>query len=71
MSSSKDRQNQLVDVGVLKSLINKSRLVDWYYGERSEYFMVVSRSGFTEQTRKFAGKHNFVLYTPEDLQAQV
>ncbi|SMH35437.1 ATP-binding protein [Methanohalophilus portucalensis] len=61
-------QNKLVDVDVLQSLIDKSRLVDWYNMERSEYFMIVSKSGFTEQARQFAEEHDFVLYTLADMQ---
>ncbi|RNI15795.1 hypothetical protein EFE42_00700 [Methanohalophilus sp. RSK] len=68
MSSSTGRQNPLVDVGVLQSLIDKSRFVDWYNRERSEYFMVVSKSGFTEQARKFAEEHDFVLHKLADMQ---
>jgi hypothetical protein len=68
VSSSKDRQNQPVDVGVLQSLLDKSRLVDWYNRERSEYFMVVSRSGFTDHAKMFAEEHGFVLYTLANMQ---
>jgi hypothetical protein len=36
--------------------------------ERSEYFMIVSKSGFTEQARQFAEEHDFMLITLEDMQ---
>lgn len=37
-----------VGLDVLKSLYNKATLVDWHKGERREWFLIASRTGFQE-----------------------
>ncbi|MCS3923410.1 hypothetical protein [Methanosalsum natronophilum] len=54
------------------SIIGNFRLkITHLVRERLDHFMVVSKSGFTEEARDFAGKYNILLYTLEDMQAQV
>jgi hypothetical protein len=60
--------NQKIDVGVLKSLIDKSRFVDWHKNKRTEYFAVVSKSGITENALEFARENNFMLFTLDDFE---
>ncbi|ADI74070.1 DUF234 DEXX-box ATPase [Methanohalobium evestigatum Z-7303] len=61
-------QNQKIDVGILKSLIDKSKFVDWHKNKRIEYFAVVSKSGFTENALEFARENNFMLFTLDDFE---
>ncbi len=46
---------------ILNDLERKAKLVDWRKGERKEYFVLFSRSGFTANLEKQAGKRQDLL----------
>ncbi|MHB8941570.1 MAG: DUF234 domain-containing protein [Desulfobacteria bacterium] len=50
-----------VGTDILNELEKKARLVDWRKGERKEYFVLFSRSGFTETLEKLAGEREDLL----------
>ncbi|MCX5830018.1 MAG: ATP-binding protein [Deltaproteobacteria bacterium] len=53
-----------VGTDVLDNLERKVRLVDWQKGERKEYFVLFSRSGFTKDLERLAGeRENLLLWT--------
>lgn len=54
-----------VGVNILKSLREKAGFVDWEKGEREEFFILFSRSGFTEGMLK-AAKEQGVFLVEED-----
>jgi len=60
--------NKKIDVDVLSQLLDKARFVEWRNDKRKEYFMVVSKSGFTEKAKQFAEQNNFLLYTPKEIE---
>lgn len=61
-------QNKKIDTGVLVGLLDKVKSVEWNYNTRKEYFMVVSKSGFTEKAEKFAKQNDFSLFTLKELE---
>jgi len=42
-----------VGVGEIRKLMQKGDLVDWYNDEREEYFVMVSKAGFTQGAKRF------------------
>ncbi len=50
-----------VGTDILNNLEKKAKLVDWRKGERKEYFVLFSRSGFTANLEKLAGKRQDLL----------
>ena len=50
-----------VGTDILDNLERKAKLVDWRKGERKEYFVLFSRSGFTENLEKLAGERGDLL----------
>lgn len=50
-----------VGMDILDNLERKAKLVDWRRGERKEYFVLFSRSGFTAKLEKFAGERRDLL----------
>jgi hypothetical protein len=56
-----------VGLDVLKSLYNKATQVDWHKGERREWFLVASKSGFHDSLIERArrpgadGRHDVLL----------
>lgn len=48
-------------LGILYELQEKARAVDWNRGSRKEYYMVYSKSGFTDELLEYAGTHDNVL----------
>ena len=53
-----------VGTDILNNLEKKAKLVDWRKGERKEYFVLFSRSGFTENLEKLAGERGDLLLSP-------
>jgi len=51
-----------VGVDIYDNLKRKSRLVDWNKDERTEYFCLFSKSGFTDNLLKRAKKEKIVLF---------
>ncbi|MBU4455848.1 MAG: ATP-binding protein [Syntrophaceae bacterium] len=50
-----------VGTDILNNLERKAKLVDWRKGERKEYIVLFSRSGFTEDLEKLAGERGDLL----------
>ena len=50
-----------VGTDILNDLEKKAKLVDWRKGERKEYFVLFSRSGFTANLEKLAGERGDLL----------
>jgi AAA+ ATPase superfamily predicted ATPase len=50
-----------VGTDILDNLERKAKLVDWRKGERKEYFVLFSRSGFTANLEKLAGERRDLL----------
>ena len=50
-----------VGTDILDNLTRKAKLVDWRKGERKEYFVLFSRSGFTANLEKLAGEREDLL----------
>ena len=50
-----------VGTDILNDLEKKAKLVDWPKGERKEYFVLFSRSGFTANLEKLAGERGDLL----------
>ncbi|PIV06627.1 MAG: ATP-binding protein [Syntrophobacterales bacterium CG_4_8_14_3_um_filter_58_8] len=50
-----------VGMDILDNLERKAKLVDWRKGERKEYFVLFSRSGFTENLEKLAGERGGLI----------
>ncbi len=48
-------------LGILYELQEKARAVDWNRGSRKEYYMVYSKSGFTDELLEYAGAHDNVF----------
>ncbi len=61
-------QNRKVDVGALKELLDKAKSVDWNGDKRKEHFMFISKSGFTDEAKKFADQHDFLLFTSGEIE---
>ena len=61
-------QKRKTDISVLNELIKKSKFVDWNNNSRKEYFMVISKSGFTKRAEEFANENKFLLFTLGDMQ---
>ncbi|MCG7849820.1 MAG: ATP-binding protein [ANME-2 cluster archaeon] len=59
-------QNRKTGIDVLATLMDKSRFVDWNINNRTEYFVVISKSGFTKKAEEFAGQNNVILDTLQD-----
>jgi hypothetical protein len=50
-----------VGTDILNGLERKATLVDWRKGERKEFFVLFSRSGFTENLKKCGGERGDLL----------
>jgi len=54
--------NRLLDVSVYNDLRRKSASVQWNNGARKEYFILFSRSGFTDKMAEVARRDNVLLF---------
>ncbi len=63
--------NRPVGVDVYEKLKRKTQFVEWNGGERREYFCLFSRSGFTENMLKLAGKERIVLFQGDKMLGDV
>ncbi|MCG2726803.1 MAG: ATP-binding protein [Elusimicrobia bacterium] len=56
-----------IGLNVLNGLKEKSKFVNWENGKRAEYFALYSKSGFTEDIKKYAKKEkNLFLFNLKD-----
>ncbi len=61
-------QNRKTDVHIIEELLDKSKFVDWNNANRKEYFMVISKSGFTKDAEEYANQKNIFLFAQKDLE---
>lgn len=54
-----------IDIDVYRKLVKKAGYVKWYF-DRIEYFVLISRSGFTDRMKKEAKINGVLLLTLED-----
>jgi hypothetical protein len=52
---------------VLKQLKEKAKFVDWFNNKRTEYYVVISKSGFTKTAIDYANTENMLLLGIDDL----
>ncbi len=53
---------KLVGLNVLRSLENKIKKVNWNIDDRTEYYAIFARRGFTEGLKRAARKENVMLF---------
>lgn len=61
-------QNKKTDVVVLTELFDKAKFVEWNNDTRKEYFMVASKSGFTQKAQNFGKQNNFILIKVNEIE---
>ena len=54
--------NKPVDIDVYSNLKRKSGLVSWNNDKRTEYFILFSKSGFTDRMKETAKLNNIILF---------
>lgn len=59
--------NKKFDVSDLELLLKKKENVNWNLGNRKEYFIIFSKSGFTDKMKETAKKEGIKLINLEDL----
>ncbi|MHC1574847.1 MAG: ATP-binding protein [Candidatus Methanogasteraceae archaeon] len=59
--------NKTTGCGILASLKEKKDLVKWHNGERTEYYLVVSKSGFTPELREIMGSEGVIGWDMQDI----
>ena len=52
---------RLVDIDVLTDLKNKASQVEWFKGEREDYFAIISKKGFTKRLVELAEREGIML----------
>ncbi|MDI6791968.1 MAG: ATP-binding protein [bacterium] len=62
-------RSQPVDKKILSELKRRSSLIAWHKEKWVEYFLVVSKSGFTQGAKKMAEKEGILLWDRQDLEA--
>ncbi|MBE0521827.1 MAG: ATP-binding protein, partial [Candidatus Methanoperedenaceae archaeon] len=53
---------------VLKQLKEKAKFVDWFNNKKTEYYVVISKSGFTKTAIDYANTENMLLLDMDDLE---
>lgn len=53
---------------VLRELQEKSKFVEWFNKKRREYYIVISKSGFTESACKYATDLKMTLFDLKNLE---
>ena len=59
--------NKTAGCGILESLKKKKDLVKWHNGERKEYYLVVSKSGFTPELREIMDSIGAIGWNMQDI----
>jgi len=62
-------QNRKAEATVLEELLDKAKFVDWNKDNRKEYFMFVSKNGFTVEAEEFAMRNNILLFSLKNVEA--
>ncbi len=60
-------RNRKIDYDVVEDLKRKASLVKWYNEKRKEYFMVVSKSGFTKNCLNKMSEENIIYWDLKDI----
>ncbi|MDP2754230.1 MAG: ATP-binding protein [Nitrospirota bacterium] len=60
-------QSAQLGADILKELQEKAKFVDWFNAKRKEYYMVISKSGFTKSAQEYADTHKIILFDMKDL----
>lgn len=58
---------KLIDTKVLLNLKRKAKLVDWHNKTRKNYYVLLSKNGFTKNLKKIAKKENIFLIKEDKL----
>ena len=53
--------NKPVDFAILNELQEKAKFVNWFVDDRKEYFLLFSKSGFTQQLEEYAREQHILL----------
>ncbi len=61
-------QSAQVSMDILKELQEKSKFVEWFNTKRREYYIVISKSGFTKSARRYAANQKVTLFDQKDLE---
>ena len=59
--------NKTAGYGILESLKKKKDMVKWHNGERKEYYLVVSKSGFTPELREIMDSEGVIGWDMQDI----
>ena len=54
-------------VDIIQQLLDKAPLVKWFNAERKEYFVVISKAGFTKKAIEFADQQGVLLFDLESM----
>ncbi|GFO95990.1 hypothetical protein ig2599ANME_0174 [groundwater metagenome] len=54
-------QSGQTGIDVLKELQNKAKFVEFFNTERKEYYMIISKSGFTKSALRYAAEQKIIL----------
>jgi len=57
-----------VDIGIVKGLLEKSRLVEWNREKRKEHFALFSKSGFTEGCKAYCRENAILTFDLPDIE---
>ncbi len=61
-------QNKKIDVNTYKQLLEHKEYVNWNNEKRKEYFVLFSKSGFTDAMKRIAQRDNVMLYDLTDIE---
>ncbi len=64
-------QNRKTGVDVIRHLLDKAPLVNWFNGARNEYYIVISKAGFTKKAEEFAKENGVLLFDLKDIERYV
>ena len=60
-------QSAKTGLDVLKELKEKAKFVDWFNNKRTEYYVIISKSGFTKAAIDYANAEKMLLLDMDDL----
>ncbi len=60
-------QSGQTGIDALKELQNKAKLVDFFNTGRKEYYMIISKSGFTKSALRYAADQKIIMLDLKDL----
>ncbi len=60
-------QKRKIDTDVIKHMLDKAPLVNWFNENRKEYFAFISKAGFTKMAMEFARQNHVLLFELKDM----